>query len=410
MSRAAQAMCADWLDKPRILAGSAELRAALSLVRSRQGTKVWQDTVQDTVRREADFVLVAETGLSEGQVSLRLTLVDLSDGRVIVKTSDIEIAETMGPAGGDPRAAITATIAQFLDMLPAARTAVTVGPFANEASGLETSVGQTLADYAVEAWLGSALSITALLRDAPPAQVLRGPRPATGFYLSGTIRLIDRDRFQLVLHLSQDGALRAARTLTLSSLQLPAHLRDMLDPALVPLGNGLDGFAEALMKMGQGALDITVSGGRAGVFPICRATDPRRLLIDCQDSMIQLGVTADQSGELICLSLDEGGLFYVMLPDAHVPALYLSAGQRLTLPDDLPLLPDGNRIYWPAMGPPTETLIGCALYPRSVKPIVDRLAEFQGSRLSSRDISTLRAVLRDASPAAAFAVRVRIVD
>ncbi|SNT34338.1 hypothetical protein [Antarctobacter heliothermus] len=89
MSRAAQAMCADWRDKPRILAGSAELRAALALVLNRQGNDAWQQAIQSTVRQEADFVLVGETGIAGRDVTLRLTLVDLADGRVIVKTTDI---------------------------------------------------------------------------------------------------------------------------------------------------------------------------------------------------------------------------------------------------------------------------------------------------------------------------------
>jgi hypothetical protein len=411
MSRAAQAMCADWLDKPRILAGSAELRAALSLVRNRQGTAAWQETVEATVRREADFVLVGETGLSSGDVTLRLTLVDLDDGRVLVKTSNVVVGDAGPRAAGDPRAAIAASVSQFLDTLPQARDVVTVGRFVNESSGLETAAGQALADMAVEAWLDAANSINAMLRGAPPGQVLRGGPPATGFYLSGTLRLIDRDRFQLILRLSQDGVLRATRTLSLSTLQLPPRLRDMFDPAANEFREtGLGGVATAIATMGSGRLEITTDGGRAGAFPICRATDAERLVRECADSLISLRLSADQSGSLMCVSLDDDGLFYVMLPNTHTAAPALQASRPLILPDDLPLLPDGNRIYWPAIGPPSETLVGCLLYASLPGQLLDRLDRFHGAQLDGNGIATLLSVLRDSGPVAGATNRVRIVD
>lgn len=410
MSRAAQEMCADWPAKPRILAGSAELRASLALVLNRQGTAAWQETVQSTLRQEADFVLVGETGIADGDVTLRLTLVDLSDGRVIVKTSDRPLTGLTGQAGGDPRAAISAAIRQFLDMLPDARAEITVGAFANETSGLETPLGRALADMAVEAWLDTANSVTALLRDAPPARVRRGPVPANGYYLGGTVRPIDRNRFQLVLRLSQDGALRASRTLDLSSLRMPAHLRALLDPTATVRRTGLDGIAEALTAMGKGHLSLTASGGRDGNYPICRATDPVRVPTECADSLMRLTLRTDRAGVLLCLSLDEHGQFYIVLPADYAPDLRLAAGLRLILPDDLPPLLGGNRVYWPAMGPPAETLLGCLIYPALPADLVQALQGLDGARLAPADRLALLAILRDAGPLAGAATRVRIID
>ncbi|WP_421904435.1 hypothetical protein [Mameliella sp.] len=410
MSRAAQEMCADWPAKPRILAGSAELRASLALVLNRQGTAAWQETVQSTLRQEADFVLVGETGIVGGDVTLRLTLVDLSDGRVIVKTSDRPLTGLTGQAGGDPRAAISAAIRQFLDMLPDARAEITVGAFANETSGLETPLGRALADMAVEAWLDTANSVTALLRDAPPARVRRGPVPANGYYLGGTVRPIDRNRFQLVLRLSQDGALRASRTLDLSSLRMPAHLRALLDPTTTVQGTGLDDIAEALTAMGKDHLSLTASGGRDGHYPICRATNPTRVPTECTDSLMRLTLRTDRAGVLLCLSLDEHGQFYIVLPADYAPDLRLAAGQRLILPDDLPPLPGGNRVYWPAMGPPAETLLGCLIYPALPADLVQALQGLDGTWLAPADRLALLAILRDAGPLAGAATRVRIID
>ncbi|WP_323769255.1 hypothetical protein [Antarctobacter sp.] len=408
MSRAAQAMCADWQDKPRILAGSAELRAALALVLNRQGNEAWQQAIQSTVRQEADYVLVGETGIADREVTLRLTLVDLADGRVIVKTSDIALSGVTRQAGGDPRAAIGEAIARFLDMLPRARDEVTVGPFVNETSGLETPVGRALADMAVEAWLDSANSITALLRDAPPARLHRGPAPATGYALSGTVRLIDRARFQLVLRLSQDGALRATRTLDLSSLQMPAHLRALLDPANLHVDTGLDGIARALSELGRSQLSLVAGGGRGGVYPICRATDAARVPTECADSLIQITLYADHSGALTCFSLDESGQFYIMLPAQYAPDTRLVAGQPLTLPDDLPVLPGGNRVYWPAVGAPSETLLACLIYAELSSEMMEALEQIDGTRLAPADRLALLAILRDAVPLAASALRVQI--
>lgn len=410
MSRAAQEMCADWPAKPRILAGSAELRASLALVLNRQGTTAWQETVQSTLRQEADFVLVGETGIAGGNVTLRLTLVDLSDGRVIVKTSDRRLTGLTGQAGGDPRAAISAAIRQFLDMLPEARDEITVGAFVNETSGLETPVGRALADMAVEAWLDAANSVTALLRDAPPARVRRGSPPASGYYLGGSVRLIDRNRFQLVLRLSQDGALRASRTLDLSSLRMPTHLRALLDPANMAQGTGLDGIASALGAMGKGHLSLTASGGRAGAYPVCHATDAGRVPTECADSLMRLTLSSDRAGALLCLSLDETGQFYIVLPADYAPDVQMMAGQSFTLPDDLPPLPGGNRIYWPAMGPPAETLLGCLLYPTLPPGLMQALKGLDSARLAPADRLALLAILRDAGPVAGAATRVRIID
>ncbi|MBY6161348.1 DUF4384 domain-containing protein [Mameliella alba] len=409
MSRAAQEMCADWQDKPRILAGSAELRASLALVLNRQGTAAWQQTIQSTLRQEADFVLVGETGFAGGAVTLRLTLVDLADGRVIVKTSDAPLGGVTGQTGGDPRAAIGAAIRQFLDMLPEARDQITIGAFVNEASGLETPVGRALADIAVEAWLDAANSVTALLRDAPPARVLRGARPANGYYLGGYIRLIDSNRFQLVLRLSQDGALRASRTLDLSSLRMPAHLRALLDPDNMNQETGLDGLAAALAAMGRAQLRMTATGGRAGTYPVCTATDPARVPADCADSLMHLSLMSDRDGALLCLSLDETGQFFIILPAEYAPDLRLTAGQPLVLPDDLPPLPGGNRIYWPAMGPPAETLLGCLLYRSLPASLIRALEDLDGLRLTPADRLALLAILRDADPLAGAAARVRII-
>ena len=410
MSRAAQAMCADWVSKPRILAGSAELRAALALVLNRQGSEAWQQTVQSTVRQEADYVLVGETGIKGGEVTLRLTLVDLTDGQVIVKTSDIALGAVTRQAGGDPRAAIGEAIGSFLDALPEARDEITVGAFVNEASGLETPVGSALADMAVEAWLNAANSITALLRDAPPARLHRGTERAAGFHLGGTVRLIDRDRFQLVLRLSQDGALRASRTLDLSSLQMPAHLRVLLDPANMRVDTGLDSMASALSALGASQLSLTARGGRSGTYSICRATDAARVPTDCPDSLIQLTLLSDSSGVLSCFSLDESGQFYIMLPAEYAPDTRLDAGQPFTLPDGLPPLPDGNRVYWPAIGPPSETLLGCLVFAALPVPMMTALDRIDGMRLAPADRLALLAILRDAGPLAAAALRVRIID
>lgn len=410
MSRAAQAMCADWAEKPRILAGSAELRASLALVQARQGAEAWRQTVQATVRQEADFVLVGEVGMSASEVFIRLTLVDLSDGRVLVKTSDAPLGSVSRQVAGDPRAAIGEAVRQFLDLLPESRQEVTVGRFVNEASGLETALGKAMSDMAVEAWLDAANSVTALLRDAPPARVRIGERPAQGFYLAGTIRLVDRDRFQLTLRLSQDRALRATRTLDLSALQLPSHLRALLDPqANAPLMS-LAEVEEAVSVLGPGEMSLAASGGFGGVYPVCRATSAARVPVDCTSSLIRLDLLAQDDGTLLCLSLDEHGQFYVMLPGDYAPRTRLTAGQVFTLPDDLPPLPDGNRVYWPAMGPAAETLVACLLYPVLAGTTLDSLAAVDGTRISPRERAALVAVLRDSAPRAAAAVRVRIVD
>lgn len=410
MSRAAQAMSEGWAGKPRILAGSPELRASLALVLNRQGQQAWRETVEATVRREAEFVLVGETGLAGGEVTLRLTLVDLSDGRVIVKTSDVPISAAAHQTAGDPRAAIGAAVRQFLDLIPEARDVVTVGAFVNESSGLETAVGRGLADMAVEAWLDAANSVTAMLRDAPPARVLRGEPPAIGFYLSGTVRLIDRDRFQLILQLWQDRALTATRTLDLSALMMPPQLRDLLDPVARPAWDGLAGVERAIRALGEARMEMAARGGWDGVYPACRATDPGRLVTDCADSLIQLQVISDRGGELMCFSLDENGLFYVMLPADYAPRTLVAPRQALSLPDDLPLLPDGNRVYWPAMGPPSETLVGCLLYSRVPHRLMSALAGLDGQALPPARIGELQSILRDSAPQAAAAVRVRIVD
>ncbi|SMX38745.1 hypothetical protein [Maliponia aquimaris] len=410
MSRAAQAMCADWPDRPRILAGSSELQASLALIRDRQGPEAWRKTFDATVRQAAEFVLVGETGLSGGAVTLRLTLVALEDGQVIVKTPDIPLTGLALPAAGDPRAAIADAVRQFQDTLPAAREDITVGRFANEVTGLETAAGRALAEMVVEAWLDSANSITAMLRDAAPAQVHRGDPPEAGFALTGTVRLIDRDRFQLVLRLTQDGVLHAARTLDLSTLQLPPQLRELLDPAALPRDDSLSSFTSALSAMGKGTLRMVAGGGRDGAYPICRTSDARRLMTDCRDSLIRLSLTSDIGGELLCLSLDDSGLFYVMLPSPYAPATRLRANLPLTLPDDLPLLADGNQVHWPAMGPPSDTLVGCLVYPRLPGTLMQALDRFDGKALDARDLSALRMTLRDSAPAAAAAVQVRIID
>lgn len=410
MSRAAAAMCADWAEKPRILAGSAELRASLALVLNRQGTQAWQQTIQSTLRQEADYVLVGETGMAGTSVTLRMTLVDLADGRVIVKTPDVALGPLTRQAGGDPRAAIAQAIAGFLDTLPRARDEVTVGAFVNELSGLETPVGRALADMAVEAWLDAANSITALLRDAPPARLHRGAAPASGFHLSGTVRLIDEARFQVTLRLSQDGALRASRTLDLSSLQMPAHLRVLLDPANTSVDTGLDGIIAALATLGKGQMSLTAGGGRNGIYPVCHAQNAARVPTDCADSLIRLTLGSDQSGVLSCFSLDDTGLFYLMLPASYAPDNRLVADQPLTLPDDLPPLTGGNRVYWPAMGPPSETLLGCAVFPTLPAGVLAALTDLDGTRLASADRLALLAILRDAEPRAGAGVRVAIVD
>lgn len=409
MSRAAQIMCADWPVKPRILAGSAELRASLAIVLNRQGTQAWQDTLQSTLRQEADYVLVGETGIADGTVTLRLTLVDLADGRVIVKTTDAALTGIGQQAGGDPRAAIGAAIAQFLDTLPEARDEVTVGAFLNETSGLETPVGRALADMAVEAWLDAANSVTAMLRDAPPARVMRGPPPASGFHLGGSVRLVDRNRFQLVLRLSQDGALRASRTLDLSSLQMPTHLRALLDPSNLSRDTSLTGIAAALAGMGRGQLTLRATGGRAGAYPICQTSDAAMVPVDCADSLIHLVLTADRDGALVCFTLDETGQFYTVLPADYAPDIRLTAGQSVTLPDDLPPLAGGNRIYWPAMGTPAKTLMGCLVYLSLPTRMMSALNDLDGLRLGPADRLALLAALRDAGPLAGASAQVDIV-
>ncbi|MGP6089793.1 hypothetical protein [Antarctobacter jejuensis] len=409
MSRAAQAMCADWSEKPRILAGSTDLRTSLALVQARQGAEAWRDTVEATVRREADYVLVGETAIMGDNVVLRLTLVDLEDGRVLVKTSDVSLGSVARRVAGDPRAAIWDAIEQFIDGLPAAREEVTVGAFVNETSGVETALGRALREMAVEAWLDNANSITALLRDAPPARVRTAAGPETGFFLEGAIRPVNGNRFQLVLRLSQDGALRATRTLDLSALQLPDRLRRLVDPG-APEAVGLDEIERALAELGDGHMAVTARGGYNGVYPLCRTTDAARVVEDCADSLIRVDLFADRPGSLLCLSLDDSGQFFVMLPSSYAPNTALHAERLLTLPDHLPVLPDGNRVYWPAMGPPAETLVGCALYAGSPGPALGPLAGLDGKILSAEEKTRLISILRDSGPLAGGAVRVRIVD
>lgn len=410
MSRAAQAMCADWAEKPRILAGSAELRASLALVQARQGIDAWRETVQATVRQEADYVLVGETAMAGGEVVLRLTLVDLQDGRVLVKTSDAAFGDLTRQVTGDPRATIRAAVGQFLDSMPAARTEVTVGRFVNETSGVETALGRALSEMAVEGWLDSANSVTALLRDAPPARVRFGEAPAAGYYLEGRVRLVDATRFQLVLRLSQDGGLRATRTLELSALKLPDRLQALLDPSRISGPMTLAEVSQAITTLAEQPITLTARGGYGGAFPVCRARDASRLLADCAGSLIRMDLIAENSGDLLCLSLDERGQFNLMLPSDYAPQTALSPRRPLTLPDDLPVLADGNRVYWPAMGPPAETMLACVLYPVVPDPTLKLLAGLDGQMLSPTEQGRLVSILKDSNPTAGGAVVVRIVD
>lgn len=400
MSRVARMMVADWPSKPRILAGSSDLRSTLALVRGRQGQAAWSQAVTDTLRQEAEFVLVGETGIGAGRVALRLSLVALGDGRVLAKTTDVAIGSQATTAAATPRGGIAQAVAQFQQSVPQARDQITVGGFVNERSGFETPLGQALADITIEAWFSSAQSITALLQDARPPRVLRGAAPATGFYLSGTIRLVDADRFQLVLRLSEGPDLRATRTLDLSALQLAPHLRASLDPQFHAGQSGFEPLLDLIRGIGPARMSLQALGGNDGRYPICKTSDFNRLLTACPDSLIQLALTADRPGQVLCFSMDDLGSLSLILPNAYAAAPWVQPGQSLLLPDDLPPLPDGNRMFWPAMGPASQTLVACLLFEQSTAPLAKTLRPLDGTALTAQAAYQLLGTIKDATPRA----------
>lgn len=410
MSRAAQLMVADWPVKPRILAGSADLRSTLALVRGRQGQAAWSQAVTSTLRQEAEFVLVGETGIGAGSVTLRLTLVALGDGRVLAKTSDVPIGGQSSAAAATPRGGIAQAVAQFQQSVPQARGQITVGAFVNERSGFETPLGQALADITIEAWFASAQSITAMITDAPAPRVTRGAPPATGFYLSGVIRLVTADRFQLVLRLSEGADLWATRTLDLSALQLAPHLRAALDPQFAPAQNGFDPLLGLIQGIGPAHMDLTALGGTDGSYPVCKARDFSRLLTACPNSLIQLSLTADQSGQVMCFSMDDSANLSLILPNPYAAAPWLQRGLALVLPDDLPPLPDGNRMYWPAMGPASQTLVACLLFDTVPAGLTQTLTSLESAPLTAQSAYQLFGVLKDAAPLASAGQIVEIRD
>lgn len=410
MARVVQNMVTDWPAKPRILAGSADLRSTLALVRGRQGQDAWRQTVTATLRQEAEFVLVGETGLGAGQVTLRLTLVALDDGRVLAKTSDVAITAPTTPTAASPREAITEAITQFQQSVPQAKGQVTIGPFVHERSGFETPLGRALADIAVEAWLVSAQSISDILQDAPAPVVLRGPAPNTGFFLSGTIRLVNRDRFQLILRLSNGQNLRATRTLELSALRLPPPLRASIDPQQRQEQSLLDHVQGWVNGVGPGSLKMQSFGGTENGYDICETSDFSDLHRSCPTSLIQLAITSDIAGALLCFSLDDQGRFSMILPNAYAESPRVFPHQNLLFPDHLPPLPDGTRMYWPAMGPASQTLVTCLLFEQGTAPLAQTLTSMDGTTLRDGSARVFLGTLKDSGPEAGAALRVQIIE
>ncbi|WP_299921639.1 hypothetical protein [uncultured Pelagimonas sp.] len=410
MARVVQNMVADWPVKPRILAGSADLRSTLALVQGRQGHEAWRQTVDATLRQEAEFVLVAETGIGEGHVTLRLTLVALEDGRVLAKTRDVAIdAPTSSPVAS-PRQAITAAINEFQQTVPAARAQITIGPFVNERSGIETPLGRGLADMAVEAWLTTAQSVTAMLRDASPPVVTRGAPPQSGFFLAGTVRLVNRDQFQLILRLSNGQNLWATRTLALSALHLPPALRASLDPNFATDQTLLEQLQSWSNGAGPAGMDMQVLGGTPSGFISCKTPDFSDLHNSCPNSLIQLVITSDTPGALVCFSLDDTGVFSLILPNAYAASPWVSVGQSLILPDSLPPLPDGTRVFWPAMGPPSQTLVSCLLFEHPEQSPTQTLTEIDGAVLRGSKAQSFLGILTDSAPIGSVAQSVEIID
>ncbi|PYG34516.1 DUF4384 domain-containing protein [Pelagimonas varians] len=410
MSRVAQLMVADWPAKPRILAGSADLRSTLALVRGRQGQEAWTQAISTTLRQEAEFVLVGETGIGAGSATLRLTLVALSDGRVLAKTSDVPVSTQGTAMAATPRGGITQAVAQLQQSVPQARDQITIGAFVNERSGFETPLGQALSDITIEAWFSSAQSITAMIQDARAPRVLRGAAPPQGFYLSGTIRLIDADRFQLVLRLSDGPDLLATRTLDLSALQLAPHLRAGLDPRFEQGQSGFEPLLGLIQGIGPARMELQTLGGREDHYPICKTSDFNRLLTACPDSLIQLSVTTDRPGQVMCFSIDDAGSLSVIVPNAYTAAPWVLGGQNLLMPDDLPPLPDGTRMYWPAMGPASQTLVACLLFEGSAVPLADAMTALEGPPLSAALAYQLMGTIRDSAPLASSGQVVKVQD
>ncbi len=410
MVRVIQNMMADWPTKPRILAGSADLRSTLALVRGRQGQEAWRETVTATLRQEAEFVLVGETAIGEGQVTLRLTLVALEDGRVLAKTEDVAVSSPSRSSAANPRDAINAAMAQLQQTVPSSRVQITIGPFVTETSGFETPLGRNLADIAVEAWLTSAHSVTATLRDAPAPVVIRGPAPDSGFFLGGSIRLVNRDRFQLILRLSNGQNLWASRTLDLSALHLPPALQASLDPVFRPDQDLFSRLENWVRTVGPARMNLQTLGGTEGGYVTCKTRDFSDLHRSCPKSLIQLMITSNLSGALVCFSLDREEQFSMILPNAYTAAPWVPASQPLVLPDSLPPLPDGTRMYWPAMGPPSETLITCLLFETSQKAPLQRLDQLNGSILSGAMVHELFSAIKDSGPIGGAAQSVDIIE
>ena len=236
-------------------------------------------------------------------------------------------------------------------------------------------------------------------------------RNRPGFYLEGAVRLVDATQFQLVLRLWQDGALRVSRTLDLSSLALSPQLRVALTPEASRAAPIFDPLRDFVQGLGPGKLMLVALGGDTrGHYPICHATDPMTLMKECEESLIRVEMRSNNSGEVLCLSIDANANLSVILPNAYAAAPKIAPGQTLSLPDALPALPGGARMVWPALGPPSQTLLGCVLYPRIPATVIDALARSDGAQLSAETALHLRAILRDSGPIASAAALVSIVE
>jgi hypothetical protein len=386
-----------------VLPQGASLRDTLAAIRAREGMDGWRRAVDDLVRAEADLALRGGVRLdADGALALRLTLISLTEGRVLAEAPPLPIEPAPVPAGA-PEAAIRAAVAQMLDDVPEARAEIAILPFVNARSRVATDAGKYLADIAGAAWAEAAQGVTETLRDAPAPSIRDDSAPGIGYRLTGRIHLVDEARFQLVLTLREPGGLRSRQQLDLASGGLPPRISQALAPRQPGGGPGFTPVRSQLDAPGRARLRMTLDGGANPTFRVCTETAPARLRDRCD--LLRLTLAADRAGAPLCFSLGDDREFALLVPNPVAEAPRMRADTPVTLPDALA----SGEVVWPARGPPSAALIGCLLYRDAAAMPRERLAGWSGSPLNTEQVRRLAVIIADSAPLASAEAVVSIV-
>ncbi|NUB46733.1 hypothetical protein GEU84_020275 [Fertoebacter nigrum] len=395
-------------NKPEILAASSDLRQTLETTLAREGLDGWTKAVTTLVRQSADFALVGSAGLVDGKLTLELALLSMQDGSVLARTQGVPI-DAPADQAADPEGGIASAVQKLLKAAPQARPEIVLMPFADGATGIPNlEVGAYLADIVEDAWLEAANTQTAMLVDAPPPQVIRDTKAMDAIALSGRIWLIDQNRTRLVLTLMSAGISLATQVVDISIVELPADLRERLDPKALGGGGGFSAVRALLGGQSPARLQMEVVGGSSPVFEVCETLDPDA--IQTCDTL-RLTVTADESGDLLCFSLGDDLEFSLLIPNDLYGPVRLEPRLPLVVPQGL-LSVDGSigDPVWYAYGPPAMTLVGCLLYRQIDAPLLATLTEWSGGRLPEGDARTLGNLLKRSNPRASAEAVVQIID